>query len=130
VEGIKVDAAFDRLHILHSTGYGEGEDAQAEGSEIAAYVIHYVDKSMERIPIRYGEEIRDWWESPERPEVSKAKIAWVGTNPAADQIQRKIRLYSVAWDNPHAAKPVSTIELQSAGTKCDPFLIALTIEKR
>jgi len=30
VEGIKVDATFDRLHILHSTGYGEVDPLELE----------------------------------------------------------------------------------------------------
>src|SRR5262249_34261894 len=54
VEGIKLGAKFDRLHILHATGYGDGV---ADGTEIGAYVVHYADNTTERIPIVYGEDL-------------------------------------------------------------------------
>src|SRR2546423_1164107 len=50
VEGIKVEARCDRLHILHSTAHGEGQGPQDDGSEIGAYIIHYDDGKTERIP--------------------------------------------------------------------------------
>jgi hypothetical protein len=130
VEGIKVDATFDRLHILHSTGYGEGGGPLADGTEIGAYVVHYADNTTQRIPIIYGEDLRDWWISPERPDVKRATVAWTGTNPAAEGSGQKIRLFSVAWDNPHADKKVASIDFISKGTECDPFLLALTVEKK
>jgi hypothetical protein len=127
---IPVSATCDRLHIVHSTGYGEGDPEMADGTEIGAYVIHYADKSTERIPIRYGEELRDWWENPERNNLKSASVAWSGTNPAADQIMRKIRLYAIRWTNPHPEKEIATIEAQSQGTQCDPFVVAVTLEKK
>ena len=42
----------------------------------------------------------------------------------------KIRLYAMVWTNPHPDKPVAAIDFQSAGTECDPFLVALTLEKK
>ena len=96
----------------------------------AAYGRRYADKSMERIPILYGEHLRDWWEHPERPEAKHAKVAWLGTNPAAEEFMRKIRLYAMVWTNPHPEKLVTAIDFQSTGGECDPFLIALTAEKK
>jgi hypothetical protein len=43
VEGIKVDAKFVKLHILHATEF-RVEDG-AEDKAIGAYIIHYADKS-------------------------------------------------------------------------------------
>lgn len=130
VEGIKIDAKFDRLHILHSTGYGEGDDALPDGTEIGAYVVHYADGAKERIPIVYGEDLRDWWVNPDHMDLKRAKAAWTGTNPAADQNERKIRAYRIAWDNPHPDKEVATIDVESKVTMCDPFVFALTLEKK
>jgi hypothetical protein len=127
---IPVNASGDRIHILHSTGYGEGDPEMADGTEIGAYVIHYADQSTERIPVRYGEELRDWWENPARNDLKNASVAWSGTNPAADQIMRKIRLYAIRWTNPHPEKEIATIEAQSQGTLCDPFVVAVTVEKK
>jgi hypothetical protein len=130
VEGIKVDAKFDRLQILHSTGYGEGDPEVADGTEIGSYVVHYADDRTEKIPIVYGEDLRDWWINPNRSGLKRAKVAWSGTNPAAEGNGRKIALYSVAWTNPHPDKEVKSIEIVSKGTECDPFVIALTLEKK
>jgi len=129
VEGIKVGAKLDRLHILHSTGYGN-EPAVNDGTEIGAYVVHYADGTTERVPILYGEDLRDWWVLPDRPAVKRAKVAWEGTNAAAEGMGAKIRLYRVEWTNPHPEKEVATIDMLSKGLECDPFLVALTLEKQ
>jgi hypothetical protein len=131
VEGILVKAKFDRLHILHSTGYGEGmETPFEEGTEIGAYVVRYDDKSTERIPIVYGEDLRDWWDWPDRPETKRAKVVWTGSNTASENNQRQIRLFEVVWTNPHPDSEVATIDMESKDTVCDPFLVALTLEKK
>jgi hypothetical protein len=132
VEGIPVDATFDRLHILHSTGYGEGEEQQTVGTEIGAYVVHYADKTSERIPVVYGEDLRDWWDWPNRDDqsVKRAKVAWTGTNAASEGLDRHIRLFAVVWTNPHPEKQVTTIDVESKETMSDPFVLALTLEKK
>jgi hypothetical protein len=132
VTGIAVDATFDKLHILHSCGYGEGgENNPEDGTVIGAYVVQYGDGSKERIPIRYGEDLRDWWDWPDRStEAKKAKIAWTGSNPVSEQNQRQIRLFAVVWENPHPAKKVMAIDVESANTECDPFVVALTLERK
>lgn len=128
VAGIKVGAAFRKLHILHSTAHGFGMGVEKDGTEIGSYVIRYADKTEERVPVIYGEDVRDWWAWPEQAEVTRGKVAWEGSNDAADQNMVKIQLFSKVWTNPHPEKKVDTIDFESENTKCDPFLIALTIE--
>jgi hypothetical protein len=130
VEGIKVDAKGDKLHILHATGHGEGGGTQDDGTEIGSYVVHYSDKTEERIPIVYGEDVRDWWDWPDRPDVTRGKVAWTGSNAASEQNQRKIRLFSMVWKNPHPDKTIASIDYESENTKCDPFLVAVSLEKK
>jgi beta-galactosidase len=130
IEGIKIDTEFVRLHLLHSTGYGEAENPVADGTVIGEYVVHYADDTTARIPIVYGEDVRDWWVNPARSELKRAKPAWTGTNAPAEANMAQIRLYSVAWENPHPEKKVRTIDFVSKKTECDPFLIALTVEKK
>ena len=129
VDGIKVDAAFDRMFLLHSTEYGEVEPLVADGTEIGYYTVHYADDSTIKIPINYGEDLRDWWDWPPRTSLKRANIAWTGTSPLSEQNQRKIRLYSVAWDNPHPEKQVTTLDFHSNSLECDPFLVAVTLQK-
>jgi hypothetical protein len=129
VEGIAVDATFDELRILHSTGYGEVEPLMEDGTEIGAYVVHYADKTTERIPIVYGEDVRDWYDW-NRTDVKRGKIAWTGTNAASEGNQRHIRLFALDWNNPHPEKTVATIDVESKVTQCDPFVLAITLEKK
>ncbi len=128
VEGIQLDAAFDRLHILPATGYGEPEIP--DGTEIGAYVVHYGDQTTERIPIVYGEDLRDWYDWPDRPNVKRAKVVWTGKNAGADRFMRMIRLFAVTWENPHPKKKATRIDMESKSTMCDPFLVALTLETK
>lgn len=131
IEGVKIGAKFDRLHILHSTGFGEGMDPKTpDGTEIGTYIVHYEDKTSVKIPILYGEDLRDWWDWPDRTELKRAKVAWTGTNAFADQLQRKVRLFAVKWDNPHPDKTITSLDMETRDTDCDPFLVALTLEKK
>lgn len=133
VEGIKVNAKFKTLHILHATEYSL---ENADDKEIGAYVIHYADNTEERIPIVYGKNVQDWWAYPGSSDVTDARVAWTGTNPgvekfAADNMMEafKVRLFSCTWTNPHPEKEVTAIDATSRNTQCRPFVVALTAEK-
>ena len=102
---------------------------EQEGKEIATYIVHYADKTDEKIPVKYGEDVRDWWVNPDRNKLTNAKVAWTGSNEAASAMDRKVALYAVVWKNPHPEKQVSTIDFVSKNTMCDPFLVALSLEK-
>ena len=52
-----------------------------------------------------------------------AKVAWTGANESAGQI----RLFDLAWTNPHPEKEITTLDMLSADKECDPFLVAVTI---
>jgi hypothetical protein len=41
----------------------------------------------------------------------------------------KVRLFTTTWSNPHPEKEVATLDMLSAGTACDPFLVAVTLER-
>jgi hypothetical protein len=132
VEGIKVGARFDKLHILQSTEFGEMPGKVDDGTAIGAYVVHYADKTEETIPIVYGEDVRDWWDSMmDRNKLKKrAKVAWRGKNKISAENGCEIRLFSEAWTNPHPDKLVATIDVVSKKTACAPFLVALTLETK
>lgn len=38
-----------------------------------------------------------------------------------------IRLFDLAWTNPHPEKEIATLDMLSAGKDCDPFLVAVTV---
>jgi hypothetical protein len=127
VRAIAVGARFDTLHILHSTMFGNAFGTD-DGTEIGAYVVHYADRTEERIPIIYGEDVRDWWRSGDPANPSRSKLAWAGRNEAAGE-EDEIRLFASRWKNPHPEKRVMAIDFESKDTPCAPFLVALTLER-
>jgi hypothetical protein len=134
VEGIKVKARADRLHFLHGTEFDVPYDPENEGDPaartIGAYIVHYAGETTERIPIVYGRDVTDWWAYPDAPLPKKGKTAWKGSNTAAADFAEgiTIRLYSLSWANPHPDQEIVAIDFVSKGTKCQPFLVALTLE--
>ena len=129
VRGIVIGAGrFDTLHILHTTMFGNAFGAE-DGTEIGTYVVHYGDRTEERIPIIYGRvDARDWWRSSDPAETSNARLAWGGKNAAVGETDQ-IRLFSSEWKNPRPNTKVMSIDFETKGTACSPFLIALTLER-
>ena len=126
VKGIKVAALGNRIHILHATQW-----VVDSGTMVGAYLVHYTDGSNERIPIVYGRNLVNWWSFRSRTEEpTDARVAWTGENDSTDLNPGiKIRLFSTTWTNPHPEKEVATIGILSAFTECDPFLVAVTMER-
>src|SRR5262249_49495450 len=99
-----------------------------DGTEIGTYVIRYKDGTVERIPIIYGADVRDWWRSSDSESPSRGKIAWAGKNAAAGP-DDEIRLFSSTWKNPHPDKKVASLDFETNDTPAAPFLVALTLER-
>ncbi len=124
---IAAGARADRLHFLHAAQYGE-----QPGTEVGAYVVRYADGTSERIPILYGRDLANWWLFP-RAEVditTTATIAWSGESDTTDLNRGlKIRLFEMTWINPHPDRTIATIDVLSKATDCDPFVVAITLER-
>ena len=92
VEGITVKKKFTKLYILHATCFGGGPNEPGgigyvkDGTPIGEYVVHYKDKTTRRIPIVYGEEVRDWFFAEGEAEPSKSKVVWTGDNEFATDV--------------------------------------------
>ncbi|MHB1560695.1 MAG: sigma-70 family RNA polymerase sigma factor [Isosphaeraceae bacterium] len=128
VKGIKVGARGRVLHFLHSTQGGLNMDDRL----IGAYVIHYADGSIETIPFAYARDITNWWHREPGRRLTRGKVAWTGLNDAVAQHVRpglRIRLFEMTWTNPHPEKEIATLDVLSKGKECDPFLVALTLER-
>jgi hypothetical protein len=132
VEGIKVEQKFAKLHILHSTEYGEGGDVIKEGTAIAEYKVHYDDGTNETIPVVYGQDVRDWWFYPNSKEVTRGKVGWKGENEYCKTFNAELHLYVLTWENPHPAKKVTSISYAKADPEsvAAPFCVAITLEPK
>jgi hypothetical protein len=125
VEGIPVNRAFERLHVLQASGCSFSE----ENTVIGLYVIHYEDKTRESVEVVYGQDVYDWWYGDEDREPARAKAAWKGDNDSAKANNRKIRLYHSTWLNPYPTKKVVSIDFLAAEeTTSAPFCVAMSVE--
>jgi hypothetical protein len=132
VEGIKVEQRFAKLHILHSTQYGQGGAAIDEGTRIAEYKVNYDDGTSETIPVVYGQDVRDWWFYPDSKEVTRGKVGWKGENEYCKTFAAELHLYVLTWENPHPGKKVASIHYAKADSEpvAAPFCVAITLEAK
>ena len=123
VEGIPVKQKIAKIHCLHATAFGT-----RDGNEIGGYELHYDDKSKEWLPIKFGEDVRDWWSY--RPETlgPRSKVVWLGTNESSAANNAGVRLFRTTWENPHPDRIVETLNFISLARDSAPFLIAITVE--
>jgi serine/threonine protein kinase len=123
LDGIPVDRRCNAIHFLHGTVWKADQ-----GETVARYVVHYADGRHEEVPLRYGDELRDWWWSAKFPlNATAATVAWVGTNTVTGA-ENKLCLYQLSWNNPRTGVPVRSLDFVSAGSPSCPFLIAVTTE--
>jgi hypothetical protein len=125
VSGIKIGQRCRRLHFLHSTSW-----TAPDGKEIARIVIHFSDGRKTELPIRFAEQVRDWWEWPNEPELrsTNSVVAWRGTNPLATADNAvSVRLFKTAWENTEPDVMIESIDFVSALVTA-PFLLAITAE--
>ena len=126
VEGIPVGRICARLHFLQGTAWRTGKS-----QHIAAYVVHYSDGRQEEVPVRFGEEVKDWWWNGEDTmKVDHAALAWVGTNAFAGGLDKsaKVRLCAMTWNNPFPDELITKLDFISTRSPASPFLIAVTAE--
>ena len=125
IEGIKVGRTAAKLHFLQGAGY-----SAEEGKVVGKYVVRYADKTTADVEIVYGKHVVDWWAYPCKAAPTDAKAVWEGENAASKEFMAKIRLYHMAWTNPHPDKAIATIDFEATDTTqpCAPFCVAITAE--
>jgi hypothetical protein len=89
------------------------------GKPVANYLIHYSDGTTAEIPVRYSQDIADWWACID---IVNAKVAWVGPNSSGQQVC----VYSTRAANPHPEKEVAAVELVTTQTLCIAAMLAVT----
>ena len=109
----KITAAAE-IAFLHATAY-----PAPQGVDVGEYVITYADGTVERVPLRYGRDIR-WWQdlSP----AAAAPAGWFGKTangtPAAARVFR--------WRNPHPDRPLASITFFTNHPYASPVLFGVT----
>ena len=125
VRGIPVNRKCARLYFLHGTIW-----LAEKGATVGHYLVRYADGKQVEIPLRYGEQLQNWWWSPvDNLTLSGAAVAWIGTNTAVvSRPESKLCLYAIEWNNPFPGVPVTSIDFSSTRGPACPFLLAITSE--
>jgi hypothetical protein len=131
--GVAVGRAFRVAHFLHATNGGAFQQPghpkhEFDGVALGEYLIRYEDGSAEKFPLRYGHEVRDWWNWDGSLPATNSEVVWTGENPDAAKYGVKVRLYKASWLNPHPEKQVATIDLISVNAKAAPVCFAITVD--
>jgi len=100
------------------------------GETFAEMILHYAGGSVSRTELKYNVDLRDWWRTPyENPSQlpgPRTRVAWSGPNPANQG--QTLRLYRIAFVNPHPEKVIRSIEFASAMAYPSLFVAALTLD--
>ncbi len=122
IEGIQVGRPFEKLHVLHGTGW-----TGTSNMPVARMVWRYADGTRREFPIIYGRHVRDWWRRSETDRVSdtNSMVVWDGQAP-----QTSVRLYRSTFVNPEPRKQVKTLDLISERSVATPAIVAISIEGR
>lgn len=125
-KGIRIDRAFDELHLLHYTSWPD-----AEQQPVAYICLNYKDGDKFIFSIRYGAHVRDWFRLPsEEKELltdADTKVVW-RRSPVA--FKAPIRVFKSRLVNPFPKKTVDTMDVVSARNLACYNLIAATVAKQ
>lgn len=119
VNGIPVGHRFDRLHLLHGTGW-----TTEDGEIVARVVFNYDDGDQASLRLIYGRHVRDWWHrdllSPGGISDPDSGIAWIGHHGVG------LRLFRTSLTNPHPQKEVVSLDIISARSAVTPAILSAT----
>lgn len=121
IDSIPVHRACRKLAFLMGAGW-----IDPDGVQIGQFVLHYTDGQTKMLPIIYGRDVRDWWNS--EGVTPGSTVAWNGENDAAVAGHSKIRLFKNVRDNPLPGARIETIDFVSTMQNSAPFLLAITLE--
>jgi hypothetical protein len=122
--GISVGKPCRKLHFVHGAAW-----AAPQGATIAKLVMHRADGSEVRVPIRYGNDVLQWWRGRNEVVEPGLTIAWTGTNEAQKrQPGASLQLFKTTWTNSSPDLVIGSIDYVSEMSDAAPFLLAITIE--
>jgi WD40 repeat protein/tRNA A-37 threonylcarbamoyl transferase component Bud32 len=125
VGNIPIKARSKTLHFLHATGW-----PVEDGGIIGEYILHYQDGTEASAPLKYAENISNWWiQHGLTPTIaSGTSLAWRGRNPESEREGYDLVLHHFRLENPQPEKIITSLTFRSAMTQSAPFLIAITAE--
>ena len=127
IEGIELGQTCESIHFLHACSWGREEP----GVEVARYLIHFEDGSVEPLPVIYGKHMADFWIQSQTPRqiAQLENIVWERPFTTAGGTEGRLALTRQTWKNEtHRGVKVSHIDFISAGKQAAPVLYGITLE--
>ena len=116
---IPIGYPVEGLCFLHSSAY-------TGGSQVGLYQIQYADGTTAEIPLRNGENIRDWADKSggefANERGTRSSVAWTGSC----KMFSPISVLMMQWVNPRPEAPVKAVRFAITGGEAAPILIGLT----
>ncbi len=123
--GINIGMKGNKLHFLHASAFDS-----PPGTKIGAYIINYANGEQREIPLKYRENVMDWWERKEEGEVTdpNATPAWYGSNAASRSFGLRTRIIKYTWENPLPEVEMTSLDFKTELENAAPMLFAMTVE--
>jgi len=125
---IPIGSAAAWIHLVHGVGWKE-----ADGVPIERITVHYVNGQTSTLLIRYGINVRNWWQEPSELDSRLAdpnsKVIWSAPNPEPVGRPTTLRLYKTSFVNPHPRWVIATLDIESLFTHATPVVVAITVGK-
>ncbi len=116
---IPIGYPVEGLCFLHSSAF-------TGSSQVGLYQIQYADGTTAEIPLRNGENIRDWADKSggafANERGTRSSVAWTGSC----KMFAPISVLMMQWVNPRPDVPVKAVRFAIAGGDAVPILIGLT----
>ncbi|MEN6405651.1 MAG: hypothetical protein ABFC77_04180 [Thermoguttaceae bacterium] len=124
--GIRVGRTFDDLYLVHHTGWPD-----VEGETVAYLCFNYGDGTKQIVPIRYGYQVRDWYNLPSYEKETMADPnTTICLRLPPMQFKAPIRVFKSRIANPLPKKIVETLDIVSSRHLASYVLLAATVTDR
>jgi serine/threonine protein kinase len=124
--GVSVNQRFGMLHLLHGC-WDVGPSPANNTIGIGHYVLRYSDGETRRIPLLYGQHVRDIWRRDSLP-AHDASVALRGA-PVSKEGATAVQLFHTALTNPRPDVVVQSMDFVMLAETVSPILLAATVEK-
>src|SRR5262249_24982967 len=123
VTGIRVGAKGDQIHFLHAHSAPE-----RFGTMIIRYRMHYANGEVREFSAAAQRDIGQWYlNSPGEGREGDLNLVWKAEK-VTDQFG-DVGLFLNTWDNPLPEVEITSIDLVSALSEAQPFVVAITVER-
>jgi hypothetical protein len=111
---LQISTRAKHVAFLHATMFPADE-----GEEVGRYEVRYADGSSERVPLKYGKNIR----ALDDPRMAReARGAGTGKNDAGLTVTARV----LVWTNPHPDKPIESVTFATDHPYASPALSGLS----